>query len=81
VNPVASEVRVYFGPLLVDGFELVVLELYAPTIKLARTEVKMDVRMGGIAMDSAERDRLRKRLLKKVVRQVSDLFVSSRDIK
>ena len=37
--------------------------------------------MVGIAMDSCERDSLRKRLLKKVVRQILDLFVRSGDIK
>ena len=78
---IPSEGGIYFGPLLIDGLELVVLELYTPAIKLARIEVKMDVRMVGIAMDSAEPYRFRKRLPKKVVRQIPDLFVRSGNIK
>ena len=77
---VAGEIGVYLRPLLVDGFELVVLELNSPAIGLPRIQVEMYVRMVGIPMDSAERNRLWKCLLKEVIRQISDLLIGRREI-
>src|SRR5215813_4086263 len=78
---VAGEIGVDPGPLLVDGFELIVLELYSPAIGLPGIQVEMYVRMVGIPMDSAERNRLRKCLFKEVIRQISDLLIGRRYIK
>jgi len=73
---VAGEIGIHFGPLFINGFELVVLELNTPTVELPRIEVEVNVRMVGIVMDYSERDRLRKCLLQEVVREISDELLS-----
>jgi hypothetical protein len=78
---VAGKICVDPGPFLVDGFELVVLELYSPAIGLTGIQIQMYVRMVGIRVDRAERNRLRKRLFKELIRQISDLSIGGWDIK
>src|SRR6266567_3467624 len=69
---------------ILDHFSSMVLNslfLNSPAIGLPRIQVEMYVRMVGIPMESAERNRLWKCLLKEVIRQISDLLIGRRDIK
>jgi hypothetical protein len=78
---ISGEVRVNLGPLFVDGSIVIVLELDTLAVDLSRVEVKVDVRMIGVAVNCGEGDRPGEGLLKELIGEIPDLLIGCRHIK